>query len=81
MSIRPLTDAAQELKAGNGVVPQPMGKSGTKMTAAGDEESIKHLLDAARCWSRTTAWVVYRAGEQLHLVGQGDAGAMAIKYC
>jgi diguanylate cyclase (GGDEF)-like protein len=73
MSIRLVTDAAQGLTAGGGVVPQSIGKPGTRMTAAGGEESIKYLLDAARCWSHTTAWVVYRAGEQLHLVGQGDA--------
>jgi diguanylate cyclase (GGDEF)-like protein len=42
------------------------------MLAAGNQNTLEHLLDAARSWAHTTAWVVYRAGEQMHLVGQGD---------
>ncbi|MDR5754125.1 MULTISPECIES: EAL domain-containing protein [unclassified Caballeronia] len=35
--------------------------------------SIDALLDAARGCGRPGAWAWYRAGEQLHLAGQGDA--------
>lgn len=45
------------------------------MAYAGNEPTIEHLLDSARNWGHTTAWVVYRAGEQMHLVGQGDPRA------
>ncbi|MEB0043632.1 MULTISPECIES: EAL domain-containing protein [unclassified Pseudomonas] len=73
MSIRPVIDAPQQPNMSDTVTPQSIGKPGVGMTAAGSENSIKHLLDAARTWPHTTAWVVYRAGEQLHLMGQGDA--------
>ncbi|VVO19954.1 hypothetical protein PS704_04141 [Pseudomonas fluorescens] len=45
------------------------------MAYAGNEPTIEHLLDSARNWGHTTAWVVYRAGEQMHLIGQGDPRA------
>ncbi len=42
------------------------------MAYAGNEDTVEYLLDSARNWAHTTAWVVYRAGEQMHLMGQGD---------
>ncbi|MDB6143556.1 MAG: diguanylate phosphodiesterase [Pseudomonas sp.] len=73
MSFRPLTDAPRQSNDCDTVASQPKGNSGTGgMAYAGNEDTIEHLLDSARNWAHTTAWVVYRAGEQLHLVGQGD---------
>ncbi len=73
MSFRPLTDfplqpddrgvAASALEGNLDTV----GRAST-----GDEETIERLLESARQWGHTKAWVVYRAGEQLHLIGQGD---------
>ena len=72
MSVRPLSDSPPQ--SNNYVVtphsqepPDPVG-----MAYAGDEDTIEQLLDSARNWAHTTQWVVYRAGEQMHLVGQGD---------
>jgi transcriptional regulator with GAF, ATPase, and Fis domain len=74
MSVRPLTDSPWQSNDCDGVVPQLKGISDTVgMACAGTQDTIEHLLDSARNWAHTTAWVVYRAGEQLHLVGQGDA--------
>ena len=38
---------------------------------AGDA-SLEAILQHARAWPHSTAWAWYRAGEQLHLEGQGD---------
>jgi len=45
------------------------------MARAGSEDSIEQLLDAARNGVHTRKWVFYRAGEQMHWVGQGDPSA------
>ncbi|WP_419711032.1 EAL domain-containing protein [Pseudomonas sp. NFX224] len=45
------------------------------MAYAGNEDSIEQLLDSARNGVHTRAWVFYRAGEQMHWVGQGDPQA------
>ncbi|WP_338581784.1 EAL domain-containing protein [Pseudomonas sp. MAG733B] len=42
------------------------------MDCVGSAGTIEQLLDSARIWRHTTAWVFYRAGEQMHCVGQGD---------
>lgn len=39
---------------------------------AGGHDAIERLLDSARSAAHTRHWAVYRAGEQLHLVGQGE---------
>ncbi|WP_210644285.1 EAL domain-containing protein [Pseudomonas sp. Tri1] len=72
MSVRPLSDSPQQ--SNNYVAtshlqetPDPVG-----MAYAGEENTIEQLLESARNWAHTTQWVVYRAGEQMHLVGQGD---------
>ncbi|MDN4543662.1 EAL domain-containing protein [Pseudomonas sp. C32] len=48
---------------------------GVGTVCAGNENTIEQLLDSARSWDHTRAWVVYRAGEQMHLLGQGDPQA------
>lgn len=60
MSFRPLTDTLQQSNDCDDVA------------SAGNKDTIETLLAAARSWAHPTAWVVYRAGEQMHLVGQGD---------
>ncbi|MDB5981237.1 MAG: diguanylate phosphodiesterase [Pseudomonas sp.] len=73
MSFRPLTDAPRQSNECDTVAPQREGNSDTAgMLSTGNQNTLEHLLDAARGWVHTTAWVVYRAGEQMHLVGQGD---------
>lgn len=73
MSFRPLTDSPRQSNDCDVVVSQPKGNSDTAGQAyAGNEDTIEQLLNSARNWAHTTAWVVYRAGEQMHLVGQGD---------
>lgn len=42
------------------------------MAGIGRDDSLEQLLGPACNWSHTTAWVFYRAGEQLHWVGQGN---------
>ncbi|WP_150631537.1 EAL domain-containing protein [Pseudomonas fluorescens] len=76
MSVRPLTGSALQSNDCGVVASQRKGNSETVgMAYAGNEPTIEHLLDSARNWGHTTAWVVYRAGEQMHLVGQGDPRA------
>ena len=73
MSVRPLIDSPRQSNDCNVVAPQLTGNSDTVgMAYAGIENTIEQLLDSARHWAHTTAWVVYRAGEQLHLIGHGD---------
>jgi diguanylate cyclase (GGDEF)-like protein len=73
MSFRPLTDAPRQSNECDSVAAQRKGNSDTAgMLSAGTHNTLEHMLDAARSWAHTTAWVVYRAGEQMHLVGQGD---------
>ncbi|WPN44820.1 EAL domain-containing protein [Pseudomonas sp. P8_241] len=45
---------------------------GVGTICAGNDDTIEQLLDSARNWAHTTAWAFYRAGEQMHCVGQGD---------
>ena len=76
MSVRPLTGSARRSNDGDDVASQLKGNSGTVgMAYAGNGDRIEHWLDSARGWAHTTAWVVYRAGEQLHWIGQGDPQA------
>ncbi|MDR6609272.1 EAL domain-containing protein [Pseudomonas synxantha] len=73
MSFRPLTDSPWQSKDCDAVASQLKGNPDTAgMADAGNEDTIEQLLDSARNWGHTTAWAVYRAGEQMHLVGQGD---------
>ncbi|MGH8424217.1 MAG: bifunctional diguanylate cyclase/phosphodiesterase, partial [Pseudomonas fluorescens] len=73
MSFRPLTDFLRQSSDCDVVAPQQKENSDTVcMAYAGNENTIDQLLDSARSWAHTTAWVVYRSGEQMHLVGQGD---------
>jgi diguanylate cyclase (GGDEF)-like protein len=73
MSFRPLTDSPWQSKDCDAVASQLKGNPDTAgMADAGNEDAIEQLLDSARNWAHTTAWAVYRAGEQMHLVGQGD---------
>jgi len=71
MSVRPLTDSPQQSNDCDVVASQLQGDT-LGMAYAGNEDTVEHLLDSARDWAHTTAWVVYRAGEQMHRVGQGD---------
>lgn len=41
-------------------------------TGSADELSLEAILREAHDWPHSTAWAWYRAGEQLHLEGQGD---------
>ncbi|MFC3941189.1 bifunctional diguanylate cyclase/phosphodiesterase [Pseudomonas gingeri NCPPB 3146 = LMG 5327] len=73
MSVRPLTDSPRQSNDCDVVASQFQGTPDTVgMAYVGNEDTIEQLLDSARHWTHTTAWVVYRAGEQLHRVGQGD---------
>ncbi len=73
MSVRPLTDSPLQSNDCDIVASQLQGTPSTVgMAYVGNEDRIEHLLDSARNWAHTTAWVVYRAGEQMHRVGQGD---------
>lgn len=73
MSIRPLTDSPRQLNDCDDVASQLKGSLDTVgMAYAGNNEAIEQLLDSARNWDHTTAWAVYRAGEQMNWVGQGD---------
>lgn len=73
MSVCPLTDSAPRSNDCEVAASQPKGNLGrVGMAYAGNEETVELLLDSARNWVHTTAWVVYRAGEQMHLMGQGD---------
>ncbi len=71
MSVRPLTDSPMQSNDCDVIAPQLQGDT-PGMAYVGKEDSIEHLLDSARNWAHTTTWVVYRAGEQMHRVGQGD---------
>ena len=42
------------------------------LAPVGGHDAIERLLDSARSAPYTRHWAVYRAGEQLHLVGQGE---------
>ncbi|VVM44167.1 hypothetical protein PS645_00407 [Pseudomonas fluorescens] len=73
MSVCPLTDSAPRSNDCEVAASQAKGNLGrVGMAYAGNEETVELLLDSARNWVHTTAWVVYRAGEQMHLMGQGD---------
>ncbi|MGH8384890.1 MAG: sensor domain-containing phosphodiesterase [Pseudomonas sp.] len=73
MSFLSLTDFPQQSSGCEEDSSQLKGNSETiGMAYADNEDTIEQLLDSARNWGHTTAWAVYRAGEQMHLVGQGD---------
>ncbi|MGV8918091.1 MAG: EAL domain-containing protein [Pseudomonas sp.] len=73
MSVRPLTDAPRQANDCDTIASQLLGNpDNSRMIPAASENTLETLLDTARGWAHTTAWVVYRAGEQMHLVGQGD---------
>ncbi|WP_017906797.1 sensor domain-containing phosphodiesterase [Pseudomonas asplenii] len=75
MSFRPLTDSSRQANDCDTVVDQPASHSDSAAVIAGAEGTIEQLLDSARNEVRTRAWAVYRSGEELHLVGQGDPQA------
>jgi len=76
MSFRQLTGSPRQSNDCDLVASQLIGNSETAAVAyAGNDDMIEQLLDSARHWPHTTAWAVYRAGEQMYLVGQGDPGA------
>lgn len=73
MSFRQLTGSPRQSNDRDLVASQLIGNSETAAVAyAGNDDMIEQLLDSARNWPHTTAWAVYRAGEQMYLVGQGD---------
>lgn len=73
MSFRTLTGSPRQSSKGEVAALQPIGKPDTVGKAYADnDDTIEHLLDSARNWTHTIAWVFYRAGEQMHWVGQGD---------
>ncbi|MBZ9780916.1 EAL domain-containing protein [Pseudomonas sp. REP124] len=73
MSFRQLTGSPRQSSGDDLVASQLIGNSETAAVAyAGNDDKIEKLLDSARNWPHTTAWAVYRAGEQMYLVGQGD---------
>lgn len=69
MSFRPLTNSPRQ-SIDSDIVASAL--QGDPVTCTASDDTVEQLLDAARTWAHTTAWVVYRAGEQLHRVGQGD---------
>ena len=72
MSFCPLSDSPQQ----SFVATLPKSRpDAVGMAGAGNEAAIDQLLTSARHWAHTTAWGVYRAGEHMHLVGQGDPQA------
>ncbi|AWM92348.1 bifunctional diguanylate cyclase/phosphodiesterase [Pseudomonas sp. 31-12] len=76
MSVRPLTDSPRQSIDCDVVAAQLNGSSeSVGMSNTGNDDAVEQLLASARHWCHTTAWVVYRAGEQMHLVGQGDPQA------
>lgn len=77
MSFLPLTaDASRQSNDCDAVASQLKENPDTlDMAHADSGDSIENLLEAARNGAHSKAWVVYRAGEHLHLVGQGDAQA------
>ena len=80
MSFLPLTaDASRQSNDCDAVASQLKENPDTLGMANADNgdsiNSIDNLLEAARNGAHSTAWVAYRAGEHLHLVGQGDAQA------
>ena len=72
MSFCPLSDSPQQSVVATLPKSRP---DAVGMAGAGNEAAIDQLLTSARHWAHTTAWVVYRAGEHMHLVGQGDPQA------
>jgi len=73
MSFRTLTGSPRQSSNDAVAAFHPPGNPDTVgMSCPGNEDRIGQLLDSARNWAHTTAWVFYRAGEQLHRVGQGD---------
>ncbi|MNX54975.1 Cyclic di-GMP phosphodiesterase Gmr [compost metagenome] len=76
MSFRTLTDSRRHSSHCEVAALQPMvNPDAVGMAYAGNDDSIEHVLDSARHWAHSTAWVFYRAGEQMHWVGQGDPQA------
>lgn len=72
MSFRPLSDPPQPSNHYGVAIHLQENPDAAGMAYVGKEDAIEQLLESARTWAHTTQWVVYRAGEQLHLLGQGD---------
>ncbi|MNQ54813.1 Cyclic di-GMP phosphodiesterase Gmr [compost metagenome] len=73
MSFRTLTGSPRQSSNDAVAAFHSPGKPDTVgRVCAGNDDRIGQLLDSARNWAHTTAWAFYRAGEQLHRVGQGD---------
>jgi GAF domain-containing protein len=76
MSFGTLTGFPRQSTDCEAASPQSTGNPDTaRMACVGSENTIDQLLGSARNGSHTTAWVFYRAGEQMHWVGQGDPQA------
>ena len=67
MSFRTLTGSPWQSSTCEVAALEPIENPGT----VGDD-TIGQLLDLARNGGHTGAWAFYRAGEQMHRVGQGD---------
>jgi len=75
MSFPPLTDSLRQTNSREVISSKPnVNPDSVGMAYAGNSGMIEQLLDSARNWVPTTAWAVYRAGELMNLVGQGDPG-------
>src|SRR5471032_2553899 len=70
------TPLIQDLRHSNGSVATGSEASMDAFSprSSGDEDTIETLLAAARADSPDVVWAAYRAGEQMHLLGQGGPG-------
>ncbi|WP_350600481.1 EAL domain-containing protein [Pseudomonas sp. 65/3-MNA-CIBAN-0223] len=73
MSFDPLHGSPQPSSERAADAAQPPRPADPLSRALADgHDAIERLLDSARSAAHTRHWAVYRAGEQLHLVGQGE---------
>jgi len=73
MSFDPLHGSPQPSSERAADAAQPPRPADPLSRAPADgHDAIERLLDSARSAAHTRHWAVYRAGEQLHLVGQGE---------
>lgn len=62
------------LNTPNGTSETVIPEAGYSIPSGSREETIEDLLRAAQNALPSLNWAAYRAGEQMHLLGQGDAG-------
>lgn len=73
MSFRTLTGSPWQSRTSEVAALEPIETPDTVgMAYVGGGDTIGQLLDSARNWAHSRAWVFYRTGEQMHRVGQGD---------